>query len=365
MPRQTSTPLRHPALGALLLAALLTALPAAAQDTYVFGDDDQWQAAVPPDPASPEGRVATIKRLVADGDYRRAENLASQWIKRNDRHELAPEAYIARGDAKWGLGNEYEALFDYELVARRYPGTEAFLTALRRELEIAQLYAEGKKRKVFGLRIADANDDAEELLIRIQERLPTSALAEEAGMALAEFYVRNSDMRLAAEAFALFIENYPTSPRIAKARRGLIYAHMASFKGPEFDAAGLYEARALLYRLKLQEPVTSQQIGAEALLRRIDESDARKLLENATWYVQTGDPVSAEFTIRRMLRKYPRTTAARDGLRLVTTLLPDLPPAVLRDAPDYDAYRSALIGEGSAVPVSPSDDTPDDAESDQ
>ena len=69
-------------------------------------------------------------------------------------------------------------------------------------------------------------------------------------MTRADFYFARGDMDLAVEAYSLFIENYPRSERLNDARRRLIHAHMASFKGPQFDAAGLYEARELLLRFQ-------------------------------------------------------------------------------------------------------------------
>ena len=71
--------------------------------------------------------------------------------------------------------------------------------------------------------------------------------------------------------------------------------------------------------------------GGEALLRRIDDSAAAKLLTAARWYKETGNPVSAELTIRRLLQRYPRTSAAREALELIPSILARLPESVLND----------------------------------
>jgi outer membrane protein assembly factor BamD (BamD/ComL family) len=82
------------------------------------------------------------------------------------------------------------------------------------------------------MRLLDAGDVAEELLIRIQERLPGSRLAELAGIELADYYFARRKMDLAAEMYSIFLQNNPRSEFVSKARRRLIYAHLASFKGP-------------------------------------------------------------------------------------------------------------------------------------
>ncbi len=318
--------------------------PANGQEQFILTDEDAWEAVDSPDVASAEGQLAMARRALAAGDSKRAEYLAGAWIKRHPNHALQPEAYLIRGDALHARGNHYKALFDYEYIARVFPASEAFITAAERELEIARLFATGTKRRLWGLRLLDASDEVQELLIRIQERLPGSRLAEEAGMELADFYFRRREMDLAADMYAIFIENYPHSDQLTKARRRLIYAHLASFKGPEFDATGLHDAKALLEQFRVEEPAEAQRVGAEALLTRIDESDAQKLLGTARWYLRTRDVLAADYTIRRLLRTYPRSVAATDASRLMTEIRARLP----------ERFRDEL-GRGAAAPAAPNE----------
>jgi outer membrane assembly lipoprotein YfiO len=324
-----------------VLVLVAWSAPVQAQQQYQLTEDDQWTAIATPEPGSPQWQLAEARRALAEEDYKRAINLSSRWIDEHVRHPLMPEAYLIRADAKYANDDLFKALFDYEYIARMYPGSEVFVTALERELEIAKRFARGERRKLWGLKIVNAADEAEELLIRIQERLPGSRLGEEAGMELGDFYFRRRNMPMAAEAYDLFIENYPDSEQVSKARRRLIYSHLASFKGPQYDAAGLEEAKLRLQELRIVEPQTAQQVGADALLIRIDESNAAKLLENARWYLRTGDVISAELTIRRLVDQYPGTVAAAEALRVVERIVPQLPARVQQQAPDYEAMRQA------------------------
>jgi outer membrane protein assembly factor BamD (BamD/ComL family) len=333
-----------------ILAVLVTAALASAasgRQDFTLAEDDTWVEETAPDPSTPEGQLAAARAALAAGQYERAETLATQWIDRHGLHPQVAEAYLIRGDSLMGRRSYYAALFDYEVIARQHFGSETFTTALERELEIAKIFISGTRRKLWGLRIVNASEEAQELLIRIQERLPGSELAEEAGMTLGDYYFSRRKMQLAAEMYGIFIENYPRSPRVNKARRRLIYAHLASFKGPEFDARGLYEARAQLRELKVLEPLTAQQIGADALLTRIDESDARKMLVTAQWYLRVRDIIAAELMIRRLLRTYPRSVAARDAIDLLPRLIARLPEQILAEAPDY----AALIESRDVVAV--------------
>lgn len=317
-------------------------------------DEDLWRpTAEPAEPGTPEAQLQEAAKALVLGEADRAEALASAWIERNDLHPMLPRAYLIRADARVALDDEYEALFDYEVIARLYAGSDVFVTALQREFEIGKQYLNGRKRKLWGVRWASAVEDGEELLIRVQERLPGSRLAEQAGMELADYYFKKGDVRLAAEAYDLFIENYPDSDQISKARLRQISSNLAAYKGPRYDPSGLDEAKLKLREIQMIEPATAQRIGSDGILFRINESEATKLLVNARWYLQTRDPIAAERTIRRLIVQHPNTVAAQDALDLVPKVMEKLPKTVIATLPDYEALRVTALRASATAPADP------------
>jgi outer membrane protein assembly factor BamD (BamD/ComL family) len=318
----------------------------AQQEEFVLTESDLWEHK-PIVPGSPEALVLRARKALAEGNDQRARAMASAFLDKHDDSESPRRAdmLLVRGDALMAMGDEYEALFDFEDIARRHPGSAAFVPALEREYTIAVAYAHGLRKKFMGtIRIIDAQDDAQEILILIQERLPGSRLAEQAGMQLADFYFDNAKLRLAAEAYDLFVLNYPQSEHIDKARQRLIESYLAEYRGPAFDESGLRDARTRLERMRIAQPALAQRLGSTALLIRIYESEALKLLATAEWYRTVNDPVSAEQTIRRLVKRYPNSIATRTALRSIGLLLADLPVTVLETAPDYAALADTLLG---------------------
>ena len=357
---------RHRLIAAL--AALSAATLCFAQsERFVLDALDRWKKVADVDPSSEEAQLLAARRALLDGEATRAKNLANAFIERYPLSRYRPDALLIRGDAIREEGDEYEALFDYEEIARRYPGSDVFVPTLERELEIARLYAGGLKKRFFGtVRIIDSSEDAQELLIRIQERLPGSELAERAGMELSDFYFNRREMIMAAESYRLFIENYPRSAQITKARLRLIYAYIAGFRGPEYDASGLLEARAKLQSLQSLQPGLAQQVGATSILARIEESEAAKFLSTASWYLEIGDPISAELSIRRLVRQHPTSIATLEALRIVPDILKRLPQNVIDGAPDYRSLRRALLQvEWEDMPAAPTIPDSEDAAAEQ
>jgi len=357
---------RHRLIAAL--AALSAATLCFAQsERFVLDALDRWKKVADVDPSSEEAQLLAARRALLDGEATRAKNLANAFIERYPLSRYRPDALLIRGDAIREEGDEYEALFDYEEIARRYPGSDVFVPTLERELEIARLYAGGLKKRFFGtVRIIDSSEDAQELLIRIQERLPGSELAERAGMELSDFYFNRREMIMAAESYRLFIENYPRSAQITKARLRLIYAYIAGFRGPEYDASGLLEARAKLQSLQSLQPGLAQQVGATSILARIEESEAAKFLSTASWYLEIGDPISAELSIRRLVQRHPTSIATLEALRIVPDILKLLPQNVIDGAPDYRSLRRALLQvEWEEMPAAPTIPDSEDAAAEQ
>ncbi len=298
------------------------ARPSATPPTrYGLGPDGQWAVDRAPEPGSDEAVIARARKAIAEDRPSDARTALDAFI---DRHEKTsnvwlPQAYLYRGDATSAIGNEFNALYDYETVVRSFPQAPEYALAIERELEIAVRYVNGLDRKFLGVRFVDASEIGTELLIRVQERLPGSRLAERAGIELADYYYRDRDMALASEAYDLFLQNYPRSEYRMRAMQRRIYASIARYKGPRYDSKPLADAQVLIRRFMVQYPAQAQQTGLdEALLVRVDESGAQSLLQTADWYLGKGNAVSARYTLLRLIARHPQTNAAARAMDICT-----------------------------------------------
>lgn len=306
-------------LGTSLVIGGLCAAPSARAQSVEFtlDEDGNWVQVDAPEPGTDEALLARARRLLAQERPKAALEILNDFIEAHKReaHPLLPDAYLLRGDAKTADGNEYAALYDYEVVTLEYPATEAFITAVQRELDIGVRYVNGMKRKLAGVRILKADDVGEELLIRVQERLPGSRAAERAGIELADYYFRQRDMEMAAIAYDLFLELYPRSEYRVEAMKRRVYATIARFKGPLYDGSPLIDAQVLIERFGRLYPAEAQQAGLDAALStRLDESAANALLQIAQWYLKQGETVAGRYTLQRLVREHPRTAAAARAL---------------------------------------------------
>ena len=308
---------------AVWLAALLVTCLAGtglAEERYTLEKGQQWKQQAAVDPDTPEGELQTIRKVLAEDQAGKAVKLAKKWIKKHPNDPLLAEAHLLLGDAYVAKKDYFKALFDYELVIRAYPDRPQFVTAIEREYEIARLFASGVKRRWLGMRMLSAGGEAEEIFIRIQERMPGSDIGEKASLALGDFYYGRAEMSSAVTAYDMFLANYPRSARREFAMERLIWASLATFQGADFDPTGLLEASQRIEQFEKEFPASAARMDTPGMRTRINEQLASKDFKLAQWYEKRGRKVSAIYMYQRVVKEHPSTDAARTAERRLAAL---------------------------------------------
>jgi outer membrane protein assembly factor BamD (BamD/ComL family) len=307
-----------------ILNVFLLSMPLGAQVTeYTLDTDGSLRAVQQPEPGSDESVIAQARMLLAQERPSAAFDLIDRWIGRNDIEGSGtsmwlPEAYLLKGDCLMAKRREFKALLVYEPLIARFPASESFVTAIERELMIAQAYSDGLQRRVMGFRTGKTRTIAEELMIRAQERMPGSVVAERAAIMLGDHYYKTRQMELAAEAYDLYLLNFPRGQSRAKAMQGRIFANIALFKGPRYDTSTILDAQTQIQTFLRTLPSDAERLGIdEALLIRLDDSLAGQQLETAKWYIKRGEDASARYVLRRLMRDHPRSAIAGTAMMML------------------------------------------------
>ncbi len=305
----------------LLALPLLLASVAHAQGTeFTLEEDGGWQQTAAPEAGTDEHAMWQARKLLAEGKPRRAEEQLTEWLDANDRtrNPYLAEAYFLRAEARLADDREYKSLFDYETVIRDFSATPFYARAVEREYEIGLAYINGLRRRFLGIRWENARLTGEDLLIRVQERLPGSALAEQAALDLAAHYYGRRELALAAEMYSIFRVNYPDSEHYRFAMLREIECSIARFKGPRYDGSGLIDAKVLMEEYRRTYPGETARTGViDGLETWVDESAAQQALQTARWYLKTGDDTSGRFVLARMIRRHFGTNAANEAIDIM------------------------------------------------
>lgn len=334
------------------------ALPALAQTTLTLDANGQWQKSTPADADNPDAKtMAAARQLIAERRPSDAYELLGDWIKAGDRkaNAYAPEAYLLRGRAKLDDDEETNALREWEVVVKKYPASEQFVPALEGEFEVAKLYIAGLRPRAIGIRIDDGKPVVEEIILRINERLPGSKLAEKALISLADMYYRDRDLPIAVETYDVFLRLYPRSQFRSRALQRRAFATIAQFRGPGHDPSGLVEARYQIEDFQREFPAEADRLGmSDALIARLDDSGAAHLLKVAKWYQGRGDQPSARYTLGRLITKHPGSSAAVEAIDILEQEgwpLPGSTHHTNRSAPESPSTPPVNAAPEAAEPV--------------
>lgn len=84
---------------------------------------------------------------------------------------------------------------------------------LDKQYAIADRYLNGYKRRVLGIPLLYADDEAIEMLFRIQQRSPGSQLAERSLLRTADYFFKDKQWDLAADVYGVYMKSYPARPK--------------------------------------------------------------------------------------------------------------------------------------------------------
>jgi outer membrane assembly lipoprotein YfiO len=250
-------------------------------------------------------------QLVANNNNVAAKKVLVPWLKREQNSPLRDRALYLLGLANYQYGDRIRSFYNFDELMDKHPDSKYFYPALERQYAIADAFLTGYKRRFIGLALLSAEDEAVEMLFRIQQRSPGSPLAEKALKRTGDYYYADAQYDLAADAYQAFIDRYRRSPEIPQVRLRKAFAELAQFRGTRFDPTPVINARTSLEELAIDYPALAQQENVGAVIDRIDAALARKVYQNAQFYERTNEPRAAAYNYQYLIKNYPRSAEAQ------------------------------------------------------
>ena len=320
-------------VGMIVLASVMTWAARVAGAVVPHAEElraGQWVQVDPAasQPAS-DSELNNIEDLITHGRYSEAGNRAVEWLKHNKASPLRDRALFLNAEALYRYGDRVKSFFYLDELLDEYPESRLYYSALEKQFQIADAFLDGYKSRFLWIPMIERQDEAIEMLYRIQQRSPGSPLAERALLRTADYYYANADYDLAADAYAAYARSYPRSPLIPRVKLRQAFANLAQFRGLRFDATPIIDARAQLTELKTLFPEFAAEQNVDDVIARIDEAMARKLYVTGDFYRRTHEPVAAGRTWQYLVERYPNSPMADEA----KTEMEKLPPGSVRVQP--------------------------------
>jgi len=279
-----------------------------------------------------------VDLLLARHKHGPARQIVLAWLKQNPKAPDRDRALFLLAEAYYQYGDRVRAFYHLDELMDYYGESRLFYPALEKQYQIADAYLRGYKNRLFGIPLLSGADDGIEMLFRIQERAPGSPLAERAVLRTADYYYDHAQYDLAADVYAHYARRYPRSPVLPRVQLRRAFASLAQFRGLNYDATPLVDAKAQLEAFRVAFPQMAEDENVPAVIERINATLAAKLYHTADFYVRTHAPRSAAYTYRYLISRYPESRDAAKAQRQLDRLpqwaLSDPPPSPARGSED-------------------------------
>ncbi|MGA2229858.1 MAG: outer membrane protein assembly factor BamD [Tepidisphaeraceae bacterium] len=296
---------------AFALLVLLTASVSFGQKRTWEYDNGKWPQ-VNDDTAQPvsDPEIDRAEQYLAKGDPNSARQILLAWEHVHKDSPVRDRAIFLIAQSYYQQDDRILAFYYLDEVMDEYPESRLFYPALQKQYEIADDFLAGHKRRFFGIPLLTAEDEAVEMLYRIQQRSPGSDLAEKALLRTCDYYYNSGQFDFAADAYAAFVRGYPRSKDVPRARLRQAFSNLAQFRGLQFDATPIIDARAQLLDIEREYPNLADDENVQPVIEQIDSAFAAKLLVTGAFYERTGQPKAAVYTYRFLIDTYASSPEA-------------------------------------------------------
>jgi outer membrane assembly lipoprotein YfiO len=300
--------------------------------------DGKWQpvesTAAPTAASAPvaDSMLDHAQQLLASKDPDAAQTVALYWIKTHTSKAAGRDrAIFLVAQAKFAIDGWQDRTYAFywcDNLLDDYPDSKFFVQALDLQYKIADADLLASKNKPFGLGFFGDEDEAIEMLYRIQIRVPGSPLAQKCLLRTADYYYANGHYDLAHDTYGYFIKSFPRSKQVPQAKLRQAFASLAQFKGIRFDPTALYNAKTELVDFSMAYPEMAEEENVAGIISRIDQALARKLFVTAEYYRNTQKWHGAVYMYRYLILTYPNAADVPEAKRK----LAEMPKDALKDA---------------------------------
>ncbi len=225
-------------------------------------------------------------------------------------------------ECQYQQGEFVRANETYQKLATSYPGSPHMDTAVKRVYAIATEWLDSSNADAkpehppswldhFNGRkpLVDVDGYAIKALDHLRVWDPNGPLADDSVVKVADYYLSKGNWDDAAYHYDQIRTDMPKSPLLKKAQLGSIEARMKAFNGPDYDSAGLEQARQTinetLSNFPDRDPETVKDLHHK--LDVIANEMAHVSYNNGMFYKRTGYVSGAEYYFGEVRAKYPKS----------------------------------------------------------
>jgi outer membrane protein assembly factor BamD (BamD/ComL family) len=289
--------------------------------------DGKWVLIAPPVPGTPLGDLRLIRQAVQNHADGPAVTAAKAFLKKYPGDAGQEEVMMLAAQAEIHHGRLWQAFNDWtEKQLTQYPAGKFSQRVLQWEYDIGDAFLNGKKRVALGIFLLPAEPEGLQILHRVVEHAPGSALGDRSMLRIAGYHFNHRNWTEAIQAYDEYVKLFRNAQNVPYATLQAARASFLAYRGAEFDDAPLLDAEQRFKIFREHYPAQAAKADVNQILTNIRDLKAQKLLTTAEFYRRTGRPQAQALYYRQVLDLYPQSPSATQAHQRLAKL-GDLSPA--------------------------------------
>lgn len=307
----------------ILLAVACAAFPQRSPAPVVFRPNESVHYKAPGE----EEIGGTVEELYQkglqaerDGDSKRALKAYKTLVKKHPQSNHSADALFRYAKILEARGDYIKAAQSYRALMEYYPQTEHFTEAIESQFRIGELYVNGKKIKLFGVKLGTSMDSAVEIFAAIVRSAPYGRYTARAQFDIGRAREKQGEGDLAVNAYASVVEKFPNDPLAVDAQYQIGYIWMKAASGGSYDPNAAEQARTAFQDFLFRYPKSEKAPQAQENLRKLSQRQIGNSLEVARFYDRNKQYRAAVIYYNEVIREQPGSSASEQAKKRIDQL---------------------------------------------
>lgn len=266
------------------------------------------------------------------GERKQAIKTYKRLVRRYPRSNHSAEATYRAGKLTEAEGKLIKAAAIYRGLMESYPQTPHFEEAIEAQFRIGEIALNAKKKKILGVPIGSALDDAVEIFAAIVRSAPNGHLTARAQYDIGRAREKQGSPDLAIDAYQSVVEKFPNDPLAVDAQYQIGYIWFSATKAGTYDPEAPERARVAFQDFLYRYPKSEKAPQAREDIALLEHRQTKGSLQIAQYYDKAKKYRAAVLYYNEVIRQQPGSAESEIARKRIAQLRARVGDAALQSA---------------------------------
>ncbi|MEM9399007.1 MAG: outer membrane protein assembly factor BamD [Verrucomicrobiota bacterium] len=269
-----------------------------------------------------KAQLELARKYEADENWQAALGSYKILVRRWPLSSSAGEAQFKVGYMAEKSALFWDAYKAYNLVIKKYPGSQFFDLAIERKFSIGKLYLAGEPQRIWKVPLLPSMDKTVEIFQSVIDDAPYGAFAAASYFHIGLARQKQKNYSDSIAAYNMLLDRYPGSEYADDAQYQIGYAWYKASSEPEYDQSAARKSIEAFEDFKLKYPGSEKLMQAQDYMNELNGRQVDGALNIAKFYETQKNYKAAYIYYNEVIQKSPESVSAQVAKERITVLRP-------------------------------------------